>query len=158
MRKFWAIAVLFCFYSCDFTAKKDKKTIELVNLEMRTIDWNEVDAYPLFETCDESLSKAEQRACFEEEVFSRFSTTLTAFEFVFEKAVDSIVYVDFLVDREGKIEVLQIEKDKTIDAQMPEFDGIVIQCLKGLPELAPALKRGIPVKTRFRIPIVLNAK
>ena len=158
MRKFWAIWVLLVFISCDFEKSKNKKTKELVNQEMRDIDWNEVDNYPLFETCDESLSKSAQQECFVKEVHAHFSATLGEFEFVLDQGADSAVYVDFIVDQEGKIIVLHIEKDQAIDLQMPEFDGIIIQSLKGLPEIAPALKRGIPVKTKFRIPIQLNRK
>lgn len=158
MRKFWVIVFLFLLVSCDFEKSRNKKTRELVNQEMRNIDWNDVDNYPLFETCDESTRKSAQKECFENQVFSHFSTTLREFEFILDEGADSTVFVDFIIDQEGKIIVLDIEKDKAIDAQMPEFDGIIIQSLKGLPEIAPALKRGIPVKTKFRIPIQLNRK
>jgi len=157
MRKLWVIIGVLIFISCDFEKSRNKQTQELVNQEMRNIDWNEVDAYPLFENCDETLTKDGQRECFTREVISHFSATLKEFEFILQEDLASKVYVDFIVDQEGKISVLKIEKDRTIDAQMPEFDGIVIQSLKGLPPIAPALKRGIPVKTKFRIPIQLNS-
>ncbi|WP_273565563.1 hypothetical protein [Maribacter halichondriae] len=158
MRKFWSITFMLVFVACDFSASKDKQARELVNQEMRNIDWNDVDAYPLFENCDETLTKDGQRECFVNEVISHFSATLKEFEFILQENVASTVYVDFIVDREGKISVQKIEKDRFIDMQMPEFDGIITQSLKGLPPLAPALKRGIPVKTKFRIPIQLNTK
>ena len=135
---------------------KDKKAQELVIREMRSIDWNEVDHYPLFENCDESVSKEAQRACFENEVVSHFATILREFEFLLGQEVDTTVYVDFAIDKEGRIEVLDIEKDPAIDGQMPEFDGIVTQSLRGLPPRSPALKRGIPVTAKFRIPIILH--
>ncbi len=157
MRNFWAIALVCSLASCDFMESKDKKARELVNQEMRSIDWNEVDHYPLFENCDESDPKEVQRACFENEVVSHFSITLREFEFVLGKDVDTTVYVDFAIDREGTISVLNIEKDPKINEQMPEFDGIVTQSLRALPPVSPALKRGIPVRAKFRIPIILYA-
>ncbi len=129
----------------------------MVNQEMLTIDWNDVDNYPLFESCDETLAKSEQRECFESELLKHFSTTLQGFEFIIDTKVNKTVIVDFLIDQEGKVSVLRIEKDKAIDVLMPEFNGIVSQSLKNLPPLAPALKRGIPVNAKFRIPIVLNS-
>ncbi len=156
MQKFWVIGVVCIFVSCDFFESKDKRTQELVNQEMRGIDWNEVDNYPLFENCDETASKETQKACFEEEVVSHFANTLREFEFFMDDDVDSIVYVVFAIDREGKLDVLKIEKDASIDLQMPEFDGVVTQSLRNLPPIAPALKRGIPVRAKFRIPIILN--
>jgi len=146
------------FVSCDFEKSRNKKTQELVNQEMRNIDWNDVDSYPLFEDCDETSSKTAQKSCFENIVFTHFSRTLQEFEFILDVETDTTIYVDFVIDKEGKIIVLNIEKNRFIDAKMPEFDGIIIQSLKGLPEIAPALKRGIPVKTKFRIPILLSSK
>lgn len=157
MRKIWVIVLLFGVVSCHFFESKEKKAQKLVNREMLEIDWNEVDNYPLFGNCDETLSKVAQKECFEKELLSHFSKTIKEFEFVLTKDIDTTVLVDFLIDQEGRITVTAIEKDRAIDSQMPEFDGIVIQSLKGLPPIAPALKRGIPVRAKFRIPIALKS-
>lgn len=157
MRKIGAIMILFGFISCGLFESKEEKAQELVDQEMQNIDWNAVDNYPLFENCDESVSKAGQKECFEQELISRFSATLKEFEFVLSNDVDTTIYVDFLIDRKGSIAVVNIEKDSKIDVQMPEFDGIITQSLRGLPRLAPALKRGVPVSAKFRIPIILNS-
>ncbi|MEO1011659.1 MAG: hypothetical protein AAFX53_10165 [Bacteroidota bacterium] len=156
MRHLWILLVFSMLFSCDLWVSKEKKTRDLVNREMRAMDWNDVDAYPLFETCDEGAPKTEQRECFEQELLSQFSKTLKRFEFVFDSDVNPTVTVDFLVDQTGKIEVLAIERDVRIANQMPEFDGLVRRSLKNMPPLAPALKRGIPVNAKFRLPILLN--
>ena len=109
--------------SCSFFESKQKRTQELINEELRHIDWNSVDSYPFFYTCDEAATKAEQKSCFEETLI---------------------------------IHVTDIEKDAWVLKQMPEFDGVITQSLKNLPKLAPALKRGIPVNTKYRIPVQLN--
>lgn len=137
-------------------ASKEKKTQELVQKEVQEIDFNEVDNYPLFENCDETLTKAGQRECFEQQILSNCSQILSQYEFVLAMNADENVYVDFLVDQDGQVSVLFIEKDEAIDEQMPEFNQLITQGLEDLPPLAPALKRGIPVKTKFRIPIILN--
>lgn len=137
-------------------ASKEKKTQELVQKEVQEIDFNEVDNYPLFENCDETLTKAGQRECFEQQILSNCSQILSQYEFVLATNADENVYVDFLVDQDGQVSVLFIEKDEAIDEQMPEFNQLITQGLEDLPPLAPALKRGIPVKTKFRIPIILN--
>lgn len=143
--------------SCDLFVSKDKKTQELVNKELLEIDWNDVDSYPLFETCDENTTKTAQRECFENELLKHFAKTLNEFEFILERDIDPTVIVDFLVDKNGRITIVDIEKDSTINKQMPEFDGIIRQSLKRLPPLAPAIKRAVPVKAKFRIPIVLKS-
>ncbi len=152
------ILVLLCLMtSCDLFTSTDKKTQELVNKELLEIDWNDVDSYPLFETCDENMTKTGQRECFENELLKHCAETLNEFDFVLESDINPTVIVDFLVDKDGRIDIIDIEKDSAINKQMPEFDGIIRQSLKNMPSLAPALKRGIPVKAKFRIPIVLKS-
>lgn len=142
--------------SCGWLTSKEEKTQELVQRELLEIDFNEVDNYPLFENCDETLTKTGQRDCFEQQVLSNCAQILNQYEFILNATANKNVYVDFLVDQDGKVSVLNIEKDNSIDDQMPEFDQLITQGLEDLPPLAPALKRGIPVKAKFRIPIVLN--
>ncbi len=156
MRKFWFIGCLFLLISCDWFESQETKTQKLVNQEMSTIDWNDVDQYPLFDNCDETVSKPEQRKCFKDTLLAHFSSTLNEFEFVLESNIVDTLYLDFLIDNNGKISVLDMEKNEEILSQIPEFDGIIIQSLKTLPHLAPAIKRGIPVTAKFRIPIIVN--
>ncbi len=142
--------------SCNWLAPKEEKTRRLVQEELRSINWNEVDQYPLFQSCAESISKEEQRICFEDELLKHFSRTLNEFEFVLNEDVGDTIYVDFLVERDGSITVLDIEDHMEVQKQIPEFNAIITQSLKSLPALEPALKRGIPVNAKFRIPLELN--
>ncbi len=156
------IAVLLCcfflFTSCDWFASKEQKTQKLVNEEMQTINWDDVDQYPLFEDCDETASKIGQRSCFENTFLKHFIATLEEFDFVLNSDINTSVDVVFLIDEEGQISILNIEKNSLIQQQIPEFDALITQSLKSLPSIEPALKRGIPVKAKFRIPIVLNTQ
>ena len=158
MQKLWILCGLCLLTSCKRLTFQKDKTQELIEREMQNIDWNDVDQYPLFENCDETASKTEQRNCFESTLLSHFSSTMQEFEFKLDSEVSDTVYVDFLIDRTGSISVLEIRKNGAVEAQIPEFNGIIAQCLNNLPKVAPAIKRGIPVNARFRIPIVLNTK
>ena len=82
--------------------------------ELQAINWNDVDQFPLFKDCDETASKSSQKECFENTLLLHFSMTLGEFEFILDKDVKEAVYVDFLVDKEGKISVLNIDKNKDI--------------------------------------------
>ncbi|WP_299431970.1 hypothetical protein [uncultured Maribacter sp.] len=157
MNKLWIFVFICSLASCNPFVSKEEKTQNLVNKELLEMDWNTIDNYPLFYTCDETATKEEQRICFENELISHFSETLKEFEFTIAPEVDSTAYVVFVIDKMGKIKVLNIEKDPAIIEEMPEFDGVITQSLKNLPEIDPALKKGIPVATKFRIPIVLHS-
>lgn len=156
MRQLFILLILCSLTSCDFFTSKEEKTSELVNEQLQQIDWSDVDNYPLFANCDETVSKLAQRRCFENELLKHCSKTLTEFDYYIDATTDPKVLVDLLVDQDGHISVITIKKDSTIDTQMPKFDQIITQAIKNIPPLAPALKRGIPVKAKFRIPIVLR--
>ncbi|MGB5378387.1 hypothetical protein [Muriicola sp.] len=139
-------------------ASTESKTQKIVEDELRGIDWNEVDQYPLFEGCDETAAKQAQRQCFENTLLQNLGMTLQDFHFIIEDDIETTIYIDFLVDNKGEITVVTIDKNADIEDQLPEFNGIITKGLKSMPVPAPALKRGVPVKTRFRLPLQITTK
>lgn len=125
---------------------------------MQEIDWNQVDQYPLFGNCDETAPNTVQKECFETTLLAHLSENLKGFEFSLEGEVDDILYVDFLIDRDGSISLLEMDKNTMVSSQIPEFENLIVQSLMDLPTVAPALKRGIPVRAKFRLPIVLKTE
>ncbi|PIB38727.1 hypothetical protein [Maribacter sp. 4G9] len=158
MQRILVFLVFLGLVSCNFLESKEKRTQEMINQELREMDWNSIDSYPLFLDCDETATKQVQKQCFEQKITRHFETTLNEFEFTVDSDKNAIVDVIFVIDEEGKIHVVDIIKDATILKQMPEFDGIITQSLKNMPPIAPALKRGIPVKAKFKLPVQLNTK
>lgn len=156
MKRFFYLLLCILLSSCSLFESKEKRTQKLINEELRQIDWNSVDSYPFFYTCDETATKTEQKICFEETLTTHFQETLNDFEFTLSDKESETVAVIFIIDTLGRIDVTAIEKDASVLKQMPEFDGVITQSLKNLPKLAPALKRGIPVNTKYRIPVQLN--
>lgn len=158
MQRVWVFLFFLGLVSCNFLDSKEKRTQDLINTELREMDWNSVDSYPLFLECDETATKEAQKQCFAQQLTTHFENTLREFEFTIDSDHSAIVDVIFVIDAKGKISVEDIIKDAAILKQMPEFDGIITQSLKNIPPIAPALKRGIPVKTKFKIPVQLNTK
>ncbi|MDO6517380.1 hypothetical protein [Zobellia uliginosa] len=156
MRNLTILCFLFVLTACNWSASREKKTQELVNKEILGIDWEDVDQYPLFADCDETASKQEQKQCFMATLLKHFSETLEESDFVVEEAVNDTIFVDFLMEASGAISLLEIDKGGITDDQLPGFDEQITKCLNRLPKIEPALKRGIPVRAKFRIPIVLQ--
>ncbi|HET8735056.1 MAG TPA: hypothetical protein VFM69_00520 [Pricia sp.] len=156
MRTFPIIAIVTLLTACDWSAKREEKTRELVEQEIRAIDWEDVDQYPLFADCDELAAKPEQKKCFMETLLRHFSKTLKESDFVLEEEVKDTIFVDFRMEDTGAITLLDIKNDEKIQGQLPGFREQIEKSLNGLPKIEPALKRGIPVSAKFRIPIVLQ--
>ena len=153
---FFGILLGLCLVSCEWFTSRETKTRKLVEEEIRSINWNEVDQFPLFEACDETASKPEQQECFQNTLVMHLGMALQDFEFRSDQPLEDILYVDFLVDSQGGISILSIEENKLLSAENPEFERIISGTLRSLPRLQPALKRGIPVTARFRIPLVIQ--
>ena len=158
MRKLLILLVLCGFTSCSFFESKDKRTEKLVEKELLQIDWTDVDDYPLFSDCDETVSKTLQKNCFEEKLLLHLSADLQEFQLTSEIEIEDLVFLDFRIENDGSITVVNIENKAIFGAQTKNFEDKVTKSIKSLPRLEPALKRGIPVSAKFRIPIFLNSK
>lgn len=158
MRKLLTILILCGFTSCSFFESQDKKTQKLVEHELQQIDWSDVDDYPLFSDCDETVSKILQKNCFEEKLLLHLSADLQEFQLTSETEIKDVVFLDFKIENDGSIIVVNIENKEIFGSQMEKFEDKVANSLKNLPRIEPALKRGIPVSAKFRIPIFLNSK
>lgn len=158
MRKFLMVLVLCGFTSCSLFESKEKKTQKLIEQELQQIDWSDVDNYPLFNDCDESVSKTLQKNCFEEKLLLHLSADLQEFQLTSETEIKDVVFLDFRIENDGSITVVNIENKEIFGSQMRKFEDKVTKSLQRLPRIEPALKRGIPVSAKFRIPIFLNSK
>lgn len=159
MQRFLVFFLVLLCVSCDFfESKTANNTQELVEKQMQEIDWNAVDKFPMFQGCDELAPKPEQRKCFEQTFSKHYAEILGEFEFILGRNIQDTIDVDFIVDYKGEISVKKIEKNAAIANKIPEFNGIIARGLKSLPKVEPALKRGIPVSAKFRLPIIINTK
>lgn len=158
MRKLLTILILCGLTSCSLFESKDEKTQKLVDKELLQIDWSDVDDYPLFSACDETVSKALQKTCFEEKLLLHLSKDLQEFQLTSETEIKDVVFLDFKIENDGSITIVNIENKEIFGSQMEKFEAKVVSSLKSLPSIEPALKRGIPVSAKFRIPIFLNSK
>ncbi|WP_431162888.1 hypothetical protein [Flagellimonas beolgyonensis] len=157
MRKFlWMSLCIGLLASCELFESKEDKAQKLVNEELLGIDWNDVDQYPHFDSCDELAVKEAQRQCFQTVMIDTFSKALSGLKFQVQHDLNDTVYVDFLIDEHGFISVLNVEEKTSVLNEIADFNAKITARLNDLTTVAPALKRGNPVSLRFRLPLVLN--
>ncbi|MEZ4810311.1 MAG: hypothetical protein R2819_08115 [Allomuricauda sp.] len=155
MRKFLLLSCVGLLVSCELFMSKEDRTQKMVNEELLAIDWNDVDHYPLFEDCDETATKPVQRECFRTVLLGYFSQALDSLHFQVENNLHDTVYIDFEIDEDGFISVRNVEEKTVVLSQIKDFKTEVTKRLNDFT-VKPALKRGIPVSMRFRLPLVLN--
>ena len=70
--------------------------------------------------------------------------------------LNETLVLDFLVDEKGKLDLTSMKIDSLLKVQIPLLAANIIEGIKTLQPIAPAYKRGIPVKTTFKLPLVIK--
>jgi len=151
------LTALICFLfitSCSyFENKYEKEQILVVDT---IVDFNTVDAFPLFPECKDIPSREKQKICFQLEVSQHIYSSLKEYHLNAKEAVNDTVLVKLKVNAVGKTSLSGIQISSKTKQLLPEFDSIVKVSLSKLPILLPAIKRDMPVTTEFVLPIVLK--
>ncbi|PRX57551.1 hypothetical protein [Flagellimonas meridianipacifica] len=158
MRKLIWISFFGLLTACDFFVSKEEATQKLVEEKLLQIDWDDVDQYPLFDACREDMLKPEQRACFEDTMMTQLNKALEDMEFEVKNDLNDTVLIDFLIDEHGFITIQNVEEKAKVLKEIENFNSEVTRRLNDLTTVAPAIKQGIPVSVRFRLPIILNTQ
>ncbi|EIJ38317.1 hypothetical protein [Galbibacter orientalis] len=158
MQKFGVILFCLLMVSCELFTSEKKAKEEIIKRERQSINWNDVDQYPLFENCDETAHRNEQRQCFQETFTQHFLATLSASHLVTHKNLNDTINVQLLIGKEGNVSILQIKKNKKVAKEIPEIDTLIASSVETLPRVYPALKRNIPVNIKIQLPIILKVE
>lgn len=147
--------IVICCQSCNYfeTQKMDADTF--YKDEMATINWDDVDRYPLFSNCDETASKAEQLSCFHSQISASLDPVLSDSIHGVLVAVNDTVHLELHIDTLGVFHLKQLEMDSLTRTQLPNLDKWLASALDDIGPVSPAIKRGVPVATRYTLPVVL---
>lgn len=154
---FFSVLVLMLL-SCNFETKKISSE-EVLEQESKSLNWKEVDEYPAFEECQQETELVAARNCFETAVAKNVYAYLEQQQPVVSKSIDDTIYIYLEVTKTGKPEIDSISAiDSTVTNQLPKIENWLRESIDSLPKIFPASKRGIPVSTAFKMPIVIKAE
>ena len=129
---------------------------ELLEKQIKAINWDKVDEYPSVLECEKLMDKSQRELCF--------------FEFL-TNTIQQKIGMDSLTTLYPKIDTIEVKVTIYPDARLqfePQFpkdtvaydtikiDSILKSRLIDFPKINPAIKRGIPVKTQFVLPVILK--
>jgi hypothetical protein len=130
---------------------------QLLQKELQSINWNEVDELPSVAQCDSLSDKTARQQCFTDFLGS---------------TIQQKISIDTLSVLYPEIDTIKVKitvfADSTVTFE-PDFNGhliydthkidsIIKDKLADFPKVNPALKRGIPVRTQFLLPLILNVE
>jgi hypothetical protein len=146
--------LIFCS-SCDklkfFNAKETQALDTIVNFSV-------VDISPSFKNCNSIIDKIPKSICFRNTIHQKISKELLQHSFTIKDSISEIIYVDLLINSKGLISLQQIESSENILTQLPQLDSLLQVSVQKLPAVLSAKKRGIPVATKYRLPIRIQLK
>jgi hypothetical protein len=154
-----SVAVLFillCGTSCDYLHKTNPSKKELLEKELKAINWNQVDQYPSISECENIEDKTQRQQCFFEYLTSIIQQKISQDTLpLLGIDIDTIsvkvtIFPDATIEFEPQFPQDSVAYDKI------KIDSILKAKLEDFPRINPALKRGIPVKTQFILPVILK--
>jgi len=155
LRVFFLLVVLMFFTSCDkfsFAKKSSIGTLDTI------VDFSSVDTFPSFKICDAFIDKEEKAACFRNTIHQKIGEKLQQYSLTTKDSIDEIIYVDLIINAEGRFVLDAIQSSNKIKKELPQLDSLLKASVVSLPKILPANKRGIPVTTKYRLPIRIQLK
>lgn len=131
---------------------------ELLQKQLKAINWKVVDEFPSIADCEKIDNKTQRQRCF--------------FEFM-TQLIQEKLSVDTLSILYPELDTIEVKVTIFPNAKMqfePQFpkdsvaydtikiDSILKARLVDFPKVNPAIKRGIPVKTQFILPVILKVE
>ncbi len=158
LKRYFLFLVIVLSSSCQYFEKQVPSEKELLAKELKEINWKEVDEFPSLVDCEKIEDKTQRQQCFFEILTQLIQEKLS---------VDtlSVLYPE-LDTIEVKVTVfpnstLQFEPQFPKDSvayDTIKIDSILKARLVDFPKVHPAIKRGIPVKTQFILPVILKVE
>ena len=155
MKRFLTLLTIFIgITACNYFENPNKKApVQEIDT---IVDFNSVDAFPLFPNCKDIPSRKKQQICFQMEMSKHIYAALRAYELNARSELQDTAYIKLKVQADGRTTLSGIQISDKIAELLPEFDSVLEVSLTQLPILEPAIKRDIPVSTEFTLPIVLK--
>ncbi len=150
------LLIFICLCSCDFFYTKKTNPETILNEELRTFNWNDVDEYPMFSVCDTLNTKTDRKLCFENILTAHIFEFLQYENIVVTQDINDTLNLEFQVYATGRIKLLHADIDSLTLQEIPNIRKLIVKSLDSLPEIFPAIKRGQQVTTKFKLPIIIN--
>jgi hypothetical protein len=158
LKQYSLFLVFILFNSCQYFDKQVPSEKELLQKELKAINWKEVDEYPSVVDCDKIEDKKQRQQCFFEVLTQLIQEKLCNDTLVMlYPELDTIeVKVTVFPNATMKFEP-QFPKDSVAYDKI-KIDSILKARLVDFPKINPAIKRGLPVKTQFILPVILKVE
>ncbi|MDO1501760.1 hypothetical protein Q2T40_16620 [Winogradskyella maritima] len=156
MKRLIGLLLLVLLASCQYFDNKKVYSEDLLQEELQTIDWNAVDEYPSFSSCDGVSGQDARRNCFQNTLLNHVNTYLAEQDLLAYDDVSDTISMKLSIDKMGALSILNLKVKESTSASIPKLDSLLRQSIVELPKVYPAIKRGQQVRTEFVLPIIIQ--
>ncbi|TGV04227.1 hypothetical protein EM932_03565 [Flavivirga rizhaonensis] len=158
MKQICVFLVIILLTSCEYFNVKKTSSEAILNEELQTFNWNEVDKYPTFSLCDSLSNKQEKKQCFTSILTGHIFKYLQDEIIVVTQDVNDTIDLKLQISDTGGITLLETKIDSLTIQEIPNIDVLLANSLNTLPKIFPGIKRGQQVTTEFILPIIISAR
>ena len=165
MKKIGIILLGIVLFSCNKNKPQEpsisveEKENKLVEEKFASINKSEVDEYPSFKQCSDTLTKEQKLNCFEENISNLYKEALNKHKLAIGDTIKATVQVFLKIDNQGKIifERTSSSSEKLTEL-LPSLDSILSNETNSFENIIPAKKNQINIGTQCVLPLVIDVK
>lgn len=155
MRVFSFLILILFITSCDKFLFSKNESIQVVDT---IVDFTSVDTFPSFKVCDSLIDKTKKANCFRNTIHQKIGEELQKHKLAIKDSINETVFVDLIINSKGKIVFKEMHSSQNIKNQLPELDSLVQLSVNTLDSIYPAIKKGMPVISKYQLPIKIVLK
>ena len=143
--------------SCQYFDKQVPDEKELLEQELKKINWDEVDEFPSVLQCDTIKDAEIKRQCFFDFLAQTIQERIGIDTLCIEYPEIDTINVKITVNPDSSLQFeTQYPNDSIALADKTKIDSILTSRLSDFPKVEPAIKRGVKVKTQFVLPVIIK--
>lgn len=149
--------LLLVFNSCQYFVKQVPNEKELLEQELKKINWDEVDEFPSVLQCDTIKDAEIKRQCFFDYMAQTIQERIGIDTLRIEYPEIDTINVKITINPDSSLQFeTQYQNDSIPIADKTKIDSILNSRLSDFPKIEPAIKRGVKVKTQFLLPVIIK--
>ena len=156
-KTFQLLFLLLAIQSCQYFEKQVPDEKELLEQELKKINWDEVDEFPSVLQCDTIIDAAIKKQCFFDYMAQTIQERIGIDTLRIEYPKIDTINVKITINTDSSLQFeTQYTNDSIALADKTKIDSILMSRLSDFPKVEPAIKRGVKVKTQFVLPVIIK--
>ncbi|WP_396162046.1 hypothetical protein [Flavobacterium sp.] len=149
--------LLLAIQSCQYFEKQVPDEKELLEQELKKINWDEVDEFPSVLQCDTIKDAAIKKQCFFDYMAQTIQERIGIDTLRIEYPKIDTINVKITINTDSSLQFeTQYTNDSIALVDKTKIDSILMSRLSDFPKVEPAIKRGVKVKTQFVLPVIIK--